>query len=407
MFSNKRINILYIDGVGPFGGASRSLFELISSLAGGEKVKPYFIAANGTALDFYSRVTDEIISTRGLTRFDHTRYSHYRGIRWLVLLREIFHIPYMLLALYKAWKKWKGKIDIIHSNEITELIPAILCKMLFKAPLVVHVRSVQNNNPGLLRTRLIQAAMRKYVDQVVVIDQTARKSLPHDIKINVIHNSFSAPPVTNPASDSELGILNPTSLKIGFVGNLQVAKGVFDLIRAAALVRASVGNAVEFIFVGGRTHAHGGVKNRILSLLGLRQDISQSVDELVQSLNCADTVHFTGAKLDIQRFYSRFDVLAFPSHFDAPGRPVFEAAFYSVPCLVCVDEPERDTVIPEVTGLCIPAENPEALAGAILYYLHNPDKRLEMGKAAYDLALENFFPQSNADKMLSIYSSLI
>jgi len=74
------MRVLYIDGVGPFGGASRSLFEAVRALKR-EGVKPYFIAANGTALDFYGQVAEELIATRGLTRFDNTQYSHYRGVR--------------------------------------------------------------------------------------------------------------------------------------------------------------------------------------------------------------------------------------------------------------------------------------------------------------------------------------
>ena len=46
-----KIRVLYIDGDGPFGGASRSLFEAVRALPDGT-VAPYFVASRGTALDF-------------------------------------------------------------------------------------------------------------------------------------------------------------------------------------------------------------------------------------------------------------------------------------------------------------------------------------------------------------------
>lgn len=106
--SSESIRVLYIDGVGPFGGASRSLFEAIRALPSGS-VEGYFLAAEGTALDYYRRVAKDVVVTRGLTRFDNTQYSYYRGARWLVLLREAFHMPFTLASVVCAKLKWRKR----------------------------------------------------------------------------------------------------------------------------------------------------------------------------------------------------------------------------------------------------------------------------------------------------------
>ena len=63
------LKILYIDGVGPFGGASRSLYEAMNAFPP-DSVERYFVIQKGTVLDFYGRVAKDVIATKGLTRFD-------------------------------------------------------------------------------------------------------------------------------------------------------------------------------------------------------------------------------------------------------------------------------------------------------------------------------------------------
>ncbi|MNH28670.1 D-inositol 3-phosphate glycosyltransferase [compost metagenome] len=117
--------------------------------------------------------------------------------------------------------------------------------------------------------------------------------------------------------------------------------------------------------------------------------------------------HLFGPTLDIKYVYDRIDVLLFPSHFDAPGRPVFEAGFSSVPSIVAVENPSADTFVPNHTGLAIKARDANALAEAIAYFNDNPEERKRMGDNARQLALQNFTPETNAKKLLDIYSDLV
>ncbi|RZI96978.1 MAG: glycosyltransferase family 1 protein, partial [Rubrivivax sp.] len=179
------MKVLYLDGVGPFGGASRSLFEAIRSLRD-RGVHAHFVAARGTALDLYRTVAADAVDTAGLTRFDNTNYSQYRGIRWLILLREVFHFPHTLLALWRAKRRWTD-IDLIHVNEITELIPGLIAKAWFGVPLIVHVRSAQSRRPTW-RTRWIARSLQRHADAIIAIDETVRSTLSPDLPVDVIQN---------------------------------------------------------------------------------------------------------------------------------------------------------------------------------------------------------------------------
>src|SRR5690349_4160488 len=100
------MRVLYLDSDVPMGGASRSLYEVVRPLSE-DSVEPYFVAVEGTALNFYSQIAKDMVVTRGLTKFDNTRYSYYRGLRWLIVIREIFYFPFTLIALAKARRRWR------------------------------------------------------------------------------------------------------------------------------------------------------------------------------------------------------------------------------------------------------------------------------------------------------------
>lgn len=59
------MKVLYIDCDGPLGGASRSLFEVVRQLSKGA-VDPYFVAVEGTALEFYRQIAKDSVTTPGL-----------------------------------------------------------------------------------------------------------------------------------------------------------------------------------------------------------------------------------------------------------------------------------------------------------------------------------------------------
>lgn len=400
------IKVLYIDGDGPFGGASRSLFEAVRALPAGS-VEPYFVASQGSALDFYRQVAKDVVVTRGMTKFDNTRYSHYRGMRWLVLLRETFHFPFTVVAMLKARKRWK-QFDLIHVNEFVYIVPALLAKLLFRVPLVVHVRSLARKDEPSIRTRWLNARLAREADAIVAIDETIRASLPGELAVDVIQNSFTAKPARTPDVQfmGKLESLRPGSLKVGFVGNLHHSKGLFDILEAAKLIRQD-GRDVEFLIVGGVTASDRGLKAWLLARAGLAQNVQVELADRVEQEGLADCVHLLGATLDIKSVYDKLDVLLFPSHYDAPGRPVFEAAFSSVPCIAAINNPRADTLVHGETGLAIPAQNPQKLAEAILYFLDNPGEVLRMGVNAKQLAESNFDPATNARKLLAVYTRVI
>lgn len=400
------MKVLYIDGDGPWGGASRSLFEAVNQLKL-KKVEPHFIVTQGSASEQYKKLTTEVITTFGITRFDNTKYSHYRGFRWLIIFREIINLPFTISAILKARKKWSD-IDLIHVNELTEIIPAIIAKKVFKVPVVIHSRSLFRYNEKSIRFRWIRKMVMRNVSSVISIDESVKSTLPSEFNIRVIHNSFTPKEADKPDVEFQKKIdsLDPIKFKLGFVGNLLYGKGLVELIEATKLIREK-GVSLDVIIVGDSIRNIRGVKAFCLKLIGLSQNIKEELEQKIKEYNLEDSFHLMGSTFDIQPIYERFDVLCFPSHFDAPGRPIFEAAFSNKPSIAAINNPQRDTLIPFETGLSIPPKNIEKLAESILYCLKHPNEVSRMGNNARLLAEQNFTPSVNAKLLYDEYTTII
>lgn len=402
--SKDGLKVLYLHMTGAFGGSSRSLVEVIGAFPQGA-VEPRFVAPRGSASDFF-RKFGEVIEARDLSRFDNTRYSYYRGFRWLVLAREIALIPATIAALRQAKRRW-GSVDLIHLNEFTGLLPWWLARRAFNAPVVVHVRSVPRNDRGSLRTRLVNWMLRNQAEAVVAIDETVRANLPTDLNVDVIHNAFSPKPPTerDEALDRALAV-RAESFKVGFVGNLLRVKGIHELIEAARITRDQ-GLDIEFVIVGDDAHLSGGLKARLLKLLGLGQNVRAEVEAAIDLYGLRDRVHLIGFTPHISQVYRRMDVLCFPSHYDAPGRPIFEAAFLKVPSIVAVNDPKPDTLVDGVSGIAIAPRDANQLGAAIARLAKDRALATSMGEAAYALAAKNFSVVRNSEDLLRVYRRVL
>jgi len=404
------ISVLYIHHIGTFGGASRSLLEMIRAFPSGS-VKAHLITQRGNVVKIFKNQGIPVIDTIGISQFDNTRYGYYRKFRWALLVREFVYLYPTSISILKAKKIWND-IDIVHINEITNLLPIIICKFIFKKPVVVHCRSVQQNKKAKIRYRIINYFVNKYSNRIIAIDNTVRQSLPSKLKIEVIHNGFNLNNNQQKEQENtgeifnELYRISTGYMKIAMVGNLLKFKGVYEFVKAAKIC-IDKKLKIIFIFVGASPYNRKTLKSNVLKKIGLHHYINFDITNYIQKNNLNNNFRFVPFTQYIHSIYKIIDVICFPSHLNAVGRPVIEASFYKVPSIVAITDPLDDTMIDGETGLCVQPKNYRAIADAIEYFYSNPHEIKRMGEAAYQLALKNFDINKNAEKMLKIYKNCL
>lgn len=393
------LRVLYINNSGLFGGGERSLLELLKTFDR-DVITPFFISPNGNVSERFEENNISSLSTIGISQFDNTLYSHYRKSRWLILLREIFYLPFTYRILKKAKKEW-GKMDILHFNEITLLPAIILSKYVYsQTPIVIHVRSVQNNYKTFI-SRKIYSFLRKNNFHLIAIDESVKKSLPFkDLKVEIIHNSMNLNKLIIDLSKKPSEKEEQT-LKLGYVGNFQRLKGIMELLKGFDLALKS-GMNVKLYLVGHRATKTSIIRN-ILNFFQINQDLGMKVLDYINENRLSENIVMKDFTFDIAECYKDFDVLCFPSCLNACGRPVFEAAFFNIPSIVAINETKIDTIEHMKTGICISNNSPSTISEAIKFCYNNREKVIEMGKNAKKLAITNFDIQTASEKIINTY----
>jgi len=396
------LHVLYIHHAGAFGGASRSLLELIEGFPPGS-VTPRLVTQRGAVAAVFRGRGVEVVEATGISRLDHTSFSHYRGRRWLLVLREIAYLPFTFLAIARARSRWTP-VDVVHVNEIVALPAVLFARWLLGCPVIVHVRSVQQARQDGWRSRIVLRVLRRHAAAVIAIDQTVRRSLPDDVAVEVVHNSYTPRPgkAATPGAAPLLPPRQPGVLRVAMVGNPLAFKGVREFVEAARLCRER-GLRVEFVLAGVGAEGRTGPLQSMLRAAGLVHEAAEELRASIARHGLESTVRLLGFTQDIDQVYANVDVLCFPSYLDAVGRPVFEAAFWKVPSIVAVREPQPDTMIDRETGLCIAPGDPQAIVEAVAYFCASPGEVARMGEAAHRLALANFDAARNSARVLEIY----
>jgi glycosyltransferase involved in cell wall biosynthesis len=392
------LNVLFLHPAAAFGGASKSLIELYKVLrtAG---IRGTVLTPAGAVCESFEKAGLQVRQVKGLSQFDNTRYGYYRKVRWLILLRELLLLPFGLAGL---WRLRREPFDLIHLNEITLLPLGVVAKWLLRVPMIVHVRSLQSRPDANLRTRWLNALLRRYADAVVAIDHTVAATLEAGLPLSIIHNGLD---VAGYAGEGR-SCAEVESVKVGFLGVLIPLKGVFELVEAMRILKDR-GAAVECLIAGENARQISGLKAWVLRRFGFARDVRSELEELIRQEGLEDRVRLLGFVSNVHEIYPQLDILCFPSHLDAAGRPVFEAAFYSVPSVVAVTNPVPDALLHEVTGLAIPTPDPLLIADALQRLAADPVFRRRLGCQAKIWAEKTFAIEPNAARMLDLYRHVL
>lgn len=393
------VRTLYLHPAGVYGGASKSLVELFDVMRR-SGVEGVVLTPTGSAAHAFADAGMSVATVRGLSQFDNTRYGHYRRLRWLILLRELMFLPGSLLAI---WRMRKQQFDVLHVNEVTLLPLAIIAKRWLRLPMVVHVRSLQCSPPGGLRTRIVNRWLARYADAVVAIDHTVAGTLDSSLPVEIVHNGLrvDTSELSNNTSSRKTGQV----VRVGFMGVLIALKGIYELIEAMHILK-NRGVAIECIVAGENARDLSGIRAWVLHKLGFAQNVRGELEQMIENYGLENHVRLLGFVKDVRAIYPTLDILCFPSHLDAAGRPVFEAALYSIPSVVAIKDPLPDAVLHEYTGLAIPRSDPKLIADALQRLAEDETFRLTLGRQARSWAIDNFSIENSAADLLGIYQRL-
>lgn len=177
--------------------------------------------------------------------------------------------------------------------------------------------------------------------------------------------------------------------RVLFVGSIETAKGVFDLLTAWTNVRRSCPDAL--LTVVGQDGTSGQFA-REARFLGIENSIT-----LTGPLTPSEVAHLM----------RQSRILCLPSHAEGTPNCVMEALACGLPVVATRVGGIPDIIEHEKIGLLVNKGDIEGLAAALTTLFRDPSRCVRMGKAAQTFAHERLDARKTINRLVALYGELI
>jgi glycosyltransferase involved in cell wall biosynthesis len=287
------------------------------------------------------------------------------GVRHVTLGRSAKWDVHRLGGLARMLRAYR--FDILHTHKFGSNLWGALIGGACRVPAIVaheHSWSYEGNPPrawldghviGRLATTFV-AVSTADGDRMV-----AREGVPPGKVIVIPTGYIPSPTVSDTDVRLELG-LDADAPLIAIAALLRPEKRLDLLLAAHARVRAAIPRAQLAIAGDG--------------------ECRQALERQARDLGIADSVHFLGARTDVDSVLRAADVGALSS--DREGSPllVFECMANDTPLVATAVGGVPDIIDDGRTGVLVPRRDPDALARGLVGLLSDPPRRAAMAGAA-------------------------
>lgn len=174
------------------------------------------------------------------------------------------------------------------------------------------------------------------------------------------------------------------------VGRVSPQKGLLYAVRAMSLIVRAFPDA-HLVSIGACND------ERYLAI----------IQDEIANLSLTESVHILGEQRDVTEYLGICDIFLFPSLFEGLGIALAEAMAAGCTCVVSRIRPITEYVLDGTNGIAVPPCDPLQLANAVIDTLANPRKREVLGRNALKTAAGLFQPRPAADRLTSIYFSVV
>ncbi|HWQ93951.1 MAG TPA: GT4 family glycosyltransferase PelF [Gammaproteobacteria bacterium] len=257
--------------------------------------------------------------------------------------------------------------NILHLHNPTAFFYGTLAGKLARIPCIVYTEHGRDFSLSR-KVRLANRVLSTMVDKVVAVAEFGKRYLVAEegvspARVVTIHNGIDGqrfgPHYDRDAVRASLGLAGGQPV-VGIVARLDAIKNHAGLLRAMQCVAAELPSAVLLVVGDGP----------------LRCDL----ESLAAGLGLGTVVRFLGARHDVPELLSAMDLFVLSSHSEGLSLTLVEASAAGRPIVATDVGGNAEVVEHGVTGLIVPADDPEALSRAMLAVLTDPVKARRMGE---------------------------
>jgi len=292
------------------------------------------------------------------------------------------------VSMFKALREIRrsvlaNSIEVIHANDaFTAMVAVRALKGMKKAPKLIW----SNVGIGSKSYALMKKMCGDAIDTIIAVSHFIRNRMieegfdPKKIVVYTQSRKMVDPQRSAQEIRAEMGVED--DFVIGTVGRVVKLKGVETLVEAMPQILKHSPNA-KLVVVGDGPQR-------------------PELEELCRKLQISERVLFTGFRTDIENVYAAFDLVAFPTYFEALGYIPYEAMYYQKPLVASLTGGVPELVRHEFNGLLVPPAMPDQWADAILRLMSEPDLTAHLvknGKEYFDKFLVNANESETIEKI--------
>ena len=363
-----RVNLWFLIGMLPIGGAERTLVDLVNNI-------------NKTEFS----VTVWTIMDAGELRDDLNDDVRYRTLD--AKAKWDLRAPLRFIRAARAERP-----DVINSFLFFDNLLARITGRIVNGPrIVTGVRAVPNDRSWFRSS--LDRNTQSWSDHIISNSEAGanyainRGASPE--KVGVIRNGRDVDLFVGGSASEDLyqslGLEKKQTI-VGTVGRLVERKGHYDLLDAWAEITKKYPDA-QLLLVGDGPEREG-------------------LESRAKELNCVDSVVFAGQRDDVPDLLDAMDIFVFPSHYEGLPGALIEAMIAGLPIVATPVDGNAELIINEETGLFVPPRDAEAISDRVKKLLEDTELQKDLGTAASEYARGEFAIESMVAEFEALYQEL-
>jgi glycosyltransferase involved in cell wall biosynthesis len=334
-----------------------------------------------------------------IARADADGWNH--GVRIIALQTYRRRLTRMSLGVLRAFRlAWRARADVYHIHD-PELMPVVVALRLMGKAVVYDAHEwlskqvdakpyLPPSTRAAARTvaRAIEWSADTFASRVVTVNEACAEIYRPD-KVTIVANfpdnlgTFSAPEASSGPVDA--------GPRFVYVGGISRVRGVVEQVDAIAELNRT--DSARFTLLGAFDGA------------ALEQEVSQQpgwsyVDYLGPTPHAEVAGHLAGAIAGLAT------LLPTPNHLISSPVKVFEYMASGLPVILSDFPAWRRMLDGADCALFVDPGDPAAIAGAMRWLIHHPDRAAEMGAAARIAVDERFNWTTQLDNLVGAYRVL-
>ncbi len=301
------------------------------------------------------------------------------------------YFPYLVINAVRLKRLLKDRpIDLIHSNDIYNMLPVAIRLLGDTTPYVCHVWFLPDRFPALLLKFWINLHFR-FASKIVVVSESVKRLLPPHPKIVVIYNEL---PVAErypeiPACSSSGGFY--TFL---YLSNFIRGKGQSFALQAFSKIHTRLPNW-RLRFVGGD--------------MGLKKNkkYRESLTSLAKELDIDRKIEWKEFTMDVELEYKHGDIVLNFSESESFSIACLEALYFGRPLIATDCGGPVEIIDHSLTGLLVPNRNVDKMSEAMLCLAEDANMRTALGRNGRAAVREKFGVENTSYRLKRIYSEIL